>query len=500
MIRSARLAPALIPLLLAAACAPVAPPPSVGPAPGPVSAPAGMPALAASLDSLFEDSAFASARWGVLVRSLRTGETLYSRDAGKMFVPASNMKIVTGAAALEALGPDWRFRTSVEADGPVVDGELRGDLVVRGGGDPTFSTRFHPDPRAVFRGWADSLRARGIRRVAGGIAANDDALDDAPFGRGWAWDDLDAAYSAEVSALELNEGALDVRIVPGARQGEAPRVTLLPATGYVPVRVTATTGAPGTSTRLRVEREPAGAGIVVSGTIAGDTAGVTESVAVRHAALFFATVLREALVEAGIAVRGRAMEDDDAPAGVAPTRLFEHVSPPLSEVLKAFMKPSQNQIGEILLRTIGREGRGEGTARAGAAVVDSLLRVRGVPTRLLAQADGSGLSRYNLVAPEVLVAVLAAMDRSPNAAAWRASLPVMARDGTLQRRGSGTPLAGNVTAKTGTLSGVRALSGYLTTASGEPLVFSILVDHHTRSAAAADRIAEAALLRLHAAR
>lgn len=487
----------VLPLLLAAAgCTPAV---RAAPAPGPAPAP-----LAAALDSVFADTAFRRASWGVLVRDPRTGETLYRQGAERMLVPASNMKVVTGAAALEALGPDWRFRTTVAAGGPVQGGVLRGDLVVRGGGDPTIGARFGGgDARAVFRAWADSLRARGITRVAGRVVGNDDVFDDVPLGRGWAWDDLGAGYSAEVGGLEFNEGVVEVRVAPGARAGEPARVTLSPPTSYVPVENRVVTVAAGTPPRVSADRAATGTGIVVAGTVPLDTAGVDDEVAVRDNTLYFATTLRETLNEAGIQVAGAAVDADALPAGergesAAP--LFVHASPPMREVLAAFLKPSQNQYGEILLKTLGRELRGLGTASAGAAAIDSLLRARGLPVGGLAQADGSGLSRYNLVAPELLAALLEHMMKSPHWETWHAALPVGGVDGTLAGRFRGTPLAGRLHAKTGTLSGVRGLSGYVPGPDGRPLVFSILLNHHTRSAREADRVIDAALLRIAAPR
>jgi len=212
------------------------------------------------------------------------------------------------------------------------------------------------------------------------------------------------------------------------------------------------------------------------------------------------TALRETLREAGIAVEGPAMTFEEWPQPVPLTRmalLFAHRSPPMSEILPKFLKPSQNQTGEILLRTLGREVRGQGTAAAGAVVVDSLLRARGVQTAQQLQiADGSGLSRYDLVTPEVLAGVLTFMTRSPYWNVWYDALPVAGQDGTLASRMRGTPAEGKVHAKTGTLNGVRSLSGYVTTAAGERLVFSTMVNNHMRSARDADRVIDAMVVRL----
>ncbi|HEX2079855.1 MAG TPA: D-alanyl-D-alanine carboxypeptidase/D-alanyl-D-alanine-endopeptidase [Longimicrobium sp.] len=485
------LAPLL--LALAAACAPAA-----RPATTPAPAPAGRMAIAAALDSIFNDTALAHAHWGVLVRSLDRGETLYARNAGRMFVPASNMKIVTAAAALEALGPDYRYRTQLVGTGPVVNGTLQGDLLVVGSGDPTISARFLGDPRAVFRAWADSLRARNITYIAGHLYGVDDVFDDLPYGRGWAWDDMEDAYSAGISGLPFNEGVVAVELHPGDSVGAPARVVQFPPHGHPTVSVAAVTAPSGTEPDVDFEFTSQGYVLSVSGSVPVDTVFRTDY-PVQNNTLYFVEVLHRTLEEAGI-LADPAADADGIPPGVTigagRTVLFTHSSPPMREILAAFLKPSQNQIGEILLKTLGAELRGMGTAGAGAAVIDSMAASWGLPRRLLSQADGSGLSRYNLVAPEFLVALLERETRSPHAQVFADALPVGGRDGTLRTRMRGTPLEANVRAKTGTLSGVRSLSGYVTTAAGERLVFSMVVNHHTLSARDADRVAEAALLRL----
>lgn len=486
-------------VLLLAALAACAPARTVtSPSPAASVAPAAAP-ISAALDSIFDDTLFANAHWGVLVRSMETGETVYARNAGRMFVPASNMKIVTAAAALEALGPDYRYRTTVAATGPVRDGVLNGDLLVVGGGDPTISERFHGDVRTVFRAWADSLRAHGVTRVTGAVIGNDDVFDDLPLGRGWAWDDAGDSYSAEIGGLELNEGFVTVRVAPVPGQRAAAVTTRPVSDEWVPVLGTVWMGPADSVARVRVGRADTLSGVLVSGTLLTDTTVVEEEVAVRNNTRFFASVLRQALLEAGIGIGGASLDADDDPARGKPARptvLFTHTSPPMREILVGFMKPSQNQIGEMLLKTLGREHRGTGSAAAGAAVVDSLARAWGMPPRLLSQADGSGLSRYNLVAPAFLVALLEREARSPHAAVFYDALPVAGRDGTLAGRMRGTPAEGNVHAKTGTLSGVRSLSGYFTTAAGERMAFSMIANHHTVTSRDVDRVAEAALLRL----
>jgi serine-type D-Ala-D-Ala carboxypeptidase/endopeptidase (penicillin-binding protein 4) len=496
----------LLPLLLAAtaACTATAArtPPIAPPAPAPAAAPSPEAAFAAAVDSIFSDTVFAGANWGVEIKSLETGRVLYQRNAGKMFVPASNMKLVTGSAALETLGPGWRYRTALAAAGSVSGGVLRGDLVVVGSGDPTIAADYQDgDPLRVFRAWADSLRAHGVTRITGRIVGDDDVFDDLALGRGWAWDDTDAYYSAEIGGLQYNLGVVGISVAPGATPGSAGRVTLLPATAYVPVENHTRTVAAAPIAEVEGLRQEHGTGIVVAGDVPRDTTEIRTEVAVRNNTAYFVTVLRETLVAAGIRVDGAAVDLDELGPADRPVRrgdLFVHSSAPMAEILPGFLKPSQNQVGELLLKTMGRAFRGLGTAAAGSAVVDSLHRRWGLPGRKLAQADGSGLSRYNLVAPELLIALLEHMRGSANYSTFYAALPVAGVDGTLANRMKGTPLQGNVHAKTGTVSNVRSLSGYMTTAAGEPMVFSMMVNHHTVSSRDADRLAEAALLRLYA--
>ena len=458
---------------------------------------AAAPRLEQRLTTLFADTAFAGAHWGILVQDARSGKAIYQRNPDQLFLPASNEKLLTSAAALEALGPDYRYRTRFLAGGPVRDGVLQGPLVVRGSGDPTLSSRFYPDARAALRAWADSLRAHGVTRIAGGIVGVDSAFAGPPLGAGWAWDDLDAYYAAEFGALEFNEGVVDLQVIPGRAVGDPGIVVVDPPTQYVRIDNRTATAAAGTPARLSFTREPQGPGIEVAGVVPADTPSITETLAVRGPAGFFLTVLRETLRESGIAVEGPALPAEEWPMPRQPLQewtLFTYTSPPLREILPAMLKPSQNWIAETLLHTLGWELRGEGSARAGVAVVDSLLGLWGLqPVARMRMVDGSGLSRYDLVTPRLLVGLLQHMAASPDSALWYAALPVAGEDGTLKSRMSQPPLLGRVHAKTGTLTGVRSLSGYLTTTRGEPIVFSFLVNHHLHHAADVDRLVDEAL-------
>jgi len=453
--------------------------------------------LGAQIDAIFDTPEFAHSHWGVLIRSSEGGEVVCSRHPVQLFVPASNVKLMTAAAALETLGPDYRYRTTLAAGGPVSDGAIRGPLVVIGTGDPTFSSRFLDDPRSVFRAWADSLRAHGITRIAGSVIGVDTAFAEPTLGAGWAWDDLDSGYAAEFGALQFNESVVELDIFPSRAELEPAVTVLSPPTQHVRIVNDTRTLPSGSNTAIRIIREEGGASIVVRGEIAADDPGLSRTVAVRNPALYLASVLRETLRENGIAVEGPAIHYSAVglidPALRSHTPIFEHYSPPLSEILAGMMKPSQNQIAETLLRTIGREVRGDGSANGGVAVVDSLLAAWEIEPRHFNMADGSGLSRYDLLSPALVVELLEHMDRSAHRDVWLASLPVAGRDGTLEMRMRDPPLAEQVLAKTGSLSGVSSLSGYLTAASGERFVFSTMVNNNLLGSSAADAAVESAL-------
>ncbi len=435
-------------------------------------------ALAAEVDSALAGPDFARASWGVVVQSLDNGQVLYRRNAERLFLPASNLKLLTAAAALARLGPDFRWTTAVLARGTRTGDTLTGDLVVVGRGDPTFSTDAMGDSSDVLRSlrpFSDSLKARGIHVVRGRVAGDASLFTGPPLGSGWAWDDLDADYSAPVGALQFNESVAWILATPGASAGQPVSLVLQPPAAGLRVFATAVT-APSDSTlaRLAWNRAPFGDSVSVSGSLPAGHAPVRLPVSVPDPTRYFTAALTEALTEGGIAIRGESL----AVAPPAET-LFVWHSPPLSTVLPLFLKPSQNQIGETLLRTLGAEAGGAGSVDSGRSVVRSVLTGFGVPPDAYVLADGSGLSRYDFVAPSALAQVLAALYARPDFPALYAALPVAGVDGTLATRLKGTAAAGNVHAKTGSLTGVRSLSGFVKDADGENLLFVMLVNNFT---------------------
>ncbi|HEU4631552.1 MAG TPA: D-alanyl-D-alanine carboxypeptidase/D-alanyl-D-alanine-endopeptidase [Gemmatimonadaceae bacterium] len=477
--------------LAAGACAP--PRASATPTPAAPSAPLEpRAALRVFVDSLVAAPEWRNAHWGILVVNPYRGDTLYSRNAGKLFMPASNMKIVTGTVALAQLGPDYRFQTAfgvaTRDGGPAIeDGVLQGDLVVTGSGDPTISDHAVGDAMAPLLAAADSLRARGVRRIAGRVLPGPDRMPGPVLGFGWAWDDLDYPYSAGVDELYFNEGFSRVLVRGGAHAGDVPQVTVRPATTYPLATVRAVTGPVGTKEALEIQGTATG-GALLTGTIApGDSAEL--EVAHRDPQAAFLAALREALERRGITIADPATAPFDSTRVVTP--LFTLTSPPLREIMPLLEKPSQNQIAELLLRTLGLEGTGVGSADSGRAVVERQLAAWGAEPDGYVIRDGSGLSRHDYLTPETIVRVLARAQQDTAFAVFYHALPIAGVDGTIANRMKGTPAQGNVHAKTGFIDKARSLSGYVTTADGTLLIFSFLANNWTTPTREVERVQDA---------
>lgn len=479
--------------------------PAVDPAPSPRDS--ALADLRSTITGHVESPPFANAHWGVLLVDATTGDTLYSRNAGKLFMPASNQKIITGAVALARLGPDYRWRTPVVATGPVVGGVLKGDLVVHGSGDPTVSDHALGDAMVPLRAVADSLARRGVKRIAGRVLPGTDAFPDAPYGYGWAWDDFEFAYSAGVDELLFNEGFTRVVVASGDRAGAPATLVVRPAHPDVPVRVEAVTvDAPtpvaggGEAPRraratLSTSRDAATGAFMVTGTIvAGDTASLV--LTHRSPSGAFVAALRDAFAEKGIVVEDRAAAAPAGAAAVADT-LAVITSPTLAEVMPLLEKPSQNQIAEMLFKSVGRQATGVGSADSARRVVEAQLASWGVTAQGAVVRDGSGLSRHNYVTPAALVRVLDVVRRdSALAAAFVPALPIAGVDGTLASRMRGTPAAGNARAKTGYIDRARSLSGYVTTRDGHVVIFSLLANNWTTPLREVERVQDDIVTRL----
>jgi D-alanyl-D-alanine carboxypeptidase/D-alanyl-D-alanine-endopeptidase (penicillin-binding protein 4) len=371
----------------------------------------------------------------------------------------------------------------LRAAGPIDNGVLAGDLVVVGSGDPSLTAADGMADR-VFADWAARLKAAGIRRVAGRIVGDGTALGAIPYGDGWMWDDLVDEYSAGVTALQLNEDAVRVEVAPGPSAGASAGITVTPVSGGITIDNNVITSAAGTDPSVIMRRLPGVSRLDVGGTIPLGHAPIAAGVSVADPTQFFVDALRAALVRDGIDVQQSAIRNPQSAAREGRT-LVEYRSPPLSTLALRLMKISQNQYAETLFRTVGgRDG------------VLQVLQPWGVAPADLIQRDGSGLSRYDLVTPQAFVTILTHIARSPKLKEpFEASLPI-AGDLGLTTRMKGTPAEGNAHAKTGSMTAVRALSGYVMAADGEPLVFSILANNFDAEPATINRATDAIVVRL----
>lgn len=431
-----------------------------------------------------------AAQIAVKVASLDTGRTLYEENAGKLLKPASNMKLYTWAAALDRLSPDYHFKTSVYAPAPPdAVGIVRGDMIVYGRGDPSFAARFNDgDYNKAFDELAARIAAAGVRRVEGDLVGDESYFNGAPPGSGWEWDDLQWWYGAEVSALTVNDNSIDLFIKPGATIGAPCTVRTGPPTPLVTITNHTTTTPRSTKSELSVYRGLGENVLEIGGSLPLDGREYSESVAVPHPALMFVYMLRSSLAQRGVTITGRSRTIDAHERVNIPLQtnslveIASQLSPPLSAIAAKTLKPSQNLYTELILRTLGKVAGGNSKLSnedAGLEVVKTFLREAGVETNRVFMTDGSGLSRNDLVTANTSVQLLTYMSRHRYANAFREALPIAGVDGTLSNRMKGTVAAGNVRAKTGSLNGVATLSGYVTSAAGEHLVFSIIVNNYT---------------------
>lgn len=524
---SRKAAVALVALVVASCGA--RPAPSAQSRPRVAPTPSSIVQLRRDLTALFSDPLVDHAQWAVRVDSLATGEPLFSLNAHRLMVPASNQKLLTAAVAADRLGWDFRFTTRLLTDGLVdASGTLKGSLIVAGDGDPTINPR-NPERWRTFDEWGKLLRTLGIRAIDGHLIGNDDAIDEPGWGEGWSWDDLQFGYGAPASALQYHESEIEVMVGPGLATGAPAIVVTSPARSGLLVDNNAVTAAAETETTIAVSRLPGTSYLVVSGHIAEGTKPVNRLAAVENPTRLYLGALHEAFSRQGVVVGGSILDIDEVPldarSDIVRGTLRELIvdrSPPLSEIIDVMLKWSRNGYAETLLTALsplapatvsasGASGTpgtlgildtagtlsGSRSGRTGLSILRSTLDSWEITKTAFLSRDGSGLSRMDYVSADGLVKLLTRVWANPShREPFRSALPVAGVSGTLAERLKDTPAMGRVWAKTGTLSNVRALSGYLDTGAGEPLVFSILVNNFVVPQSDVDAIVDRALLKL----
>lgn len=432
--------------------------------------------LPARLDAIFADSRLSGAEAALTVRDADTGATLYDRSGATRLLPASNAKLLTSAAAMDILGPGYRFDTSVASTGRRTGHILRGNLYLEGRGDPTAKA-------ADYDELAAQIAAAGIREVRGRVVADDTWFDSARLAPFWSWDDEPYYYSAETSALNVapnaddDTGTILVDMTPGPTVGATPRVEMVPANHHLRIRNTATTGAAGSEETVDATREHGRNVLDVTGSIPLGADAAESQTTVSDPTGLVGELFARALARHGVRVRASHIGRGATPQGA--DTVASHSSIPLSQLLVPFLKLSNNMIAEVLTKAVGRAASNEGTWAAGVDAILADAAANGVDTATLQLFDGSGLGRADYVTTEQFTNLLLGVRGKPWFGTWYDALPIAGEPdrlvgGTLRHRLAGTAAADNLHGKTGSMTGVSALSGYLTDAAGEHLVFSMI--------------------------
>ncbi len=444
-----------------------------------------------ALDQLLADPALAGASVSLIVRDARSGSTLYQHNPRTRLVPASSLKLLTTAAAMDVLGPQYRFSTQLLSNGSQQGTRLMGNLYLQGLGDPTIQW-------ADYQALAASLAGQGIRQIQGDLVFDDSWFDAERLGVDWAHDDEDKYYGAQISALtvspneDFDAGTLIVTAKAPVAVGQPLSVSLSPPTDYVQLSNLAVSGS-GDSYGLN--RQHGSNLLRLSGALKPGTQS-RQWVSVWEPTQLVANLFAQALAEQGISVQGRRVIGGVSPATASV--LAVHESAPLQELIRPLLKLSNNSMAEALLKAMGRKQANAGTATAGVAAVADFLRRQGLDPAMLNQVDGSGLSRRNLVSAQSFTDLLLALGKQPWFNAWYDALPIAGNPdrlsgGSLRYRLRGTAAQNNLHAKTGSMGGVSSLTGYITDAGGQRLVFSMVTNNYvvegSRIKALEDRVA-----------
>ncbi len=475
--------------------------------------------------------------WGMLVEDADSGEVLYSLNADHYFLPASNAKLFTAALTLATLGSDYCFHTTVESRSALSsDGVLAGDLVLVGRGDPNLSNRIFPfakkterdgPPEKILAELADAVVARGVKKITGDVIGDDSYFAGGAYPSGWAIDDMLWSYGVPVSALEINDGVFFLELNAGEVAGAPATFTVAPSTNIYQIRNEVVTGPKGSPQKLSVEREPGSTLIIVSGSMPVGAQPHSMGIAIDRPAEFAAALLKNLLEARGVVIEGHArarhtgesnawyladggpavvdnishtcsassgffsVTGSDSMSSLPPSLFAEHVSPPIPDSLRVMAKISQNLHAEMFLRAAARQKTGDPSADAALQFEQDFRVGIGLKEDDVLMTDASGLSRKDMVSPQSEVSLLRWVTEQPWAATFRSVLPVAGEDGTLMDRMKGTPAAGNVWAKTGSLTHVDSLAGYATSTRGAHLVFSFLGNNHNLKSKAATDVLDA---------
>lgn len=445
--------------------------------------------LQREMDNLFESKDFSNAFWGVEIRSADDNQILYQHNAEKNLMPASNMKLYTSAAALYYLGTNSRYTTQVFGNAKITpDGVMDSDILIQGSGDPTISgryTRGSITSQQILQNWVDNIKRLGIKTIQGNIVADNSVFDNINLVGSWPLGYTPSAFSAQIDGLSFNDNSFDLYYLPGENIGDTAKYWLGLPTNYLHIHSEVTTSAKGSRTNIDFNREWNTNDIYVSGQIPLGAETSREWGSVNKPALYIATLFYELLQKNGVQITGQPKliseftpEQKNEIYHKSSDIFMSYESAPLSTIIRIMNKYSQNFYAEQLLKTIGKQVKGEGSTRKGVQAVKEFLKEVGINTDQFEMVDGSGLSRSDMVQPHQTVELLRYMSKQKFGKAYFDSLPIGGVDGTISSRMKNPSIAGKVHAKTGFIGAVRCLSGYVTTADNETLVFSFMANNY----------------------
>ncbi len=442
------------------------------------------------------DNAF----WTLTVRD-SSGKILESYNPGKLIRPASNLKLLTAAAALDKLGANFTYKTHMYGTGGREGETWNGDIVIRGSGDPSMSGKFYNDDRLhVMEQFFEMLKARGIRKINGNLIGNVTYFDEKLYPDGWSWDDLSFYYAVPISALSFNNNTVDLTVYANGDVGDTPSIEWFPFdTDYVEF-INDQSITPANADYDEFYQRLLGTNTILLRSSLPKGYVEKEALSISNPPLYFLDTFEQYLQDGGIQLSGNLLVDnsDHYWEGGNYTELGVHESVPLRELLAQLNKESDNFYAEMLLKTVAAEHYNtQGTTVLGISVVKSYLSSFGIDYRDVKMSDGSGMSSTNLISTHDLSLLLAELQDKNEFQAFKNSLPVAGVDGSLQYRFRNSDLKNRMFAKTGYISGVRSISGYLKAKSDKTVIFSIVTNNYSMSTSYIDSIHRSILENLY---
>ncbi|MFP4548593.1 MAG: D-alanyl-D-alanine carboxypeptidase/D-alanyl-D-alanine-endopeptidase [Fidelibacterota bacterium] len=432
--------------------------------------------VADQIQTLLSEPALAPATIGVYIEELGSGKIVYAQNEHKLLMPASNMKLVTTASALSVLGPDFRYNTDFYTNGKIEDGVLKGDLIIKGSGNPTIGGRFYGGKTdSVFTLWVEALHTLGIEKIQGNIIGDKSIFADDGVGYGWEKDDLPYYYAAKTGALSYNDNCIDLHISPAEKIGEPVKIQQKPIKDYLDIDNQMITVPKDSASGSQFYRDYALDKLLIKGKMPIDAETDVDWTTVPEPADFLLTAFAGTLEQNNIKftdtkICSEKVNYEDK------TLLFSHNSVSMQKIVHNINKISNNFYAETVLKTLSDEK--EKTTATAVKEEKKFLSSIGIDTDRMFIVDGSGLSRHNMVTVNQIAGILKYMSISDNFQIFKESLPIGGVDGTLRYRLKGSNAKGHVFAKTGYVGHVRALSGYVDAKNGKTYVFSIIANHY----------------------